>query len=103
MYSSSYTALARKDLDEILQYISVELSNPIAASNLFKEIKSAISTICRYPESCPLVINRSLKSRTIRRKLIKNYTLYYTQDKARKKIYIIRIMYSKRKHDNFTF
>ena len=47
-YQYRFTKKAEADLDEILSYISVELSNPDAAASFLKDLQAAIalSVLC---------------------------------------------------------
>ena len=43
MYKVLITELAQRDLDAIVEYISVQLSNPIAAGDLLDEVDKCYS------------------------------------------------------------
>lgn len=87
---------AEDDLEDIVSYIAVELSNPQAASDFVKELEKAIDGTRSFPESGTLVSNEFLSSTGVRKKLINNYIMYYLPVKEEQLIYIVRIVYGKR-------
>ncbi len=93
------TGKAEADLDGILSYMAVQLSNPRAAAAFLEKLQDAISEACSFPESGSLVDNEFLPCKTIRKKQIGNYILYYFPDEKAETIYILRILYGRRNLD----
>lgn len=89
------TKKAESDLDGIVSYIAVELTNPQAASDFVDKLKDNIDEARAFPESGSLVDNEFLQVENLRKKLIGNYIMYYLPDMREKIIYILRIVYSK--------
>ena len=98
-YSYLLTNKAKTDIDSILAYIINDLSNLVAAKELFDRIDKSIKTICEFPKSCPLYETKYLQLETIRYKKIKNYLLFYVVDDRNKQLLILRVIYSKRRRD----
>ena len=98
-YQYHFTKKAEADLDEILSYISIELSNPEAASNFLKDVQTVIASICSLPKIGRIVDNEFLPNREIRKSLVGNYVLYYLPDIKEKRIYVLRILYGRRNLD----
>ena len=98
-YQYHFTKKAESDLDEILSYISIELSNPDAAASFLKDLQAAIASICSVPKIGRIVENEFLPDREIRKSLVGNYLLYYLPDTEEKIIYILRILYGRRNLD----
>ena len=48
-YDIRFTGTADADLFEILQYIKVDLCNPIVSNELFDNISSSISKLADFP------------------------------------------------------
>ena len=48
-YSFSFTPLALQDLDDALAYISEQLSNPQAATELLEEVEHTLASVCEFP------------------------------------------------------
>lgn len=90
---------AEEDLDNIISYIAVELSNKKAATDFIKKLKNSIEQVCLFPESEVPVNNDFIFDIDIRKKIIGNYIMYYLPDLSRKLIYIVRIVYSKKNMD----
>ena len=81
-YQYRLSQKAEADLDGIVSYIAVELSNPQAASDFVDKLGKVIDEIRSFPE--------------IRKKLIGSYIMYYLPVKEEKMIYVVRIVYGKR-------
>ena len=52
MYKLRYLPLARKDLNDITDYIAEHLKAPKAAMDLLDSIATAISNLEQFPYSC---------------------------------------------------
>ena len=86
-------------MDEILSYISIELSNPEAAASFLKDLLAVIASICSVPKIGRIVENEFLPDKEIRKSLVGNYVLYYLPDAVEMTIYILRILYGRRNLD----
>lgn len=93
------TEKANADLDDIVGYIAVELSNSKAASDFLDELQRIIEEACSFPESGAPVSNEFLSNTKVRKKLIGNYIMYYLPDFEEKNIFILRIVYGRRNMD----
>ena len=93
------TQKAESDLDGIVSYIAVELSNPPAASDFVNKLQENIEEARNFPESGSLIYNDFLQAENVRKKLVGHYIMYYLPDTGEKIIYILRIVYSKRNMD----
>ena len=54
MYKLEYLPTARRDMIDIVQYISQELKNPIAAERLAIEMVEAAEKILIFPYAAPV-------------------------------------------------
>ncbi len=95
-YKYRFTDKAKADLDSIFSYIVIELANITAAKNLMNEVEKAIQQICMFPESCPVVTNIYVRNLGVRKKVIKNFVMYYLPDEKTKTNLIVRVVYGKR-------
>lgn len=93
------TQKAGADLDDIVGYLTVELSNPTAASDFVYKLQDSIEKIRSFPESSPLVVNDFMPDTKVRKKSVGNYIVYYLPDDAEKMIFILRIIHSRRNMD----
>lgn len=98
-YQYHFTKKAKADLEEILSYISVDLSNSDAAASFLKDLQAVVASICSVPKIGRIVENEFLPDREIRKSLVGNYVLYYLPDAAEMTIYILRILYGRRNLD----
>ena len=76
-YQYRLSQKAEADLDGIVSYIAVELSNPQAASDFVDKLGKVIDEIRSFPESGSYVNNEFLSDTEIRKKLIGSYIMYY--------------------------
>lgn len=97
--SFKFTETAKEDLDEILDYISNTLENPIAALDFYNSLNSRIDEITLFPESCEKVDNPNLKLSGVRKALIKSFIAYYYYDKGNDEVIILALTYAKRNLD----
>lgn len=93
------TMKAEADLDDIVSYIMLELSNPKAATDFMDKLQRIIEETRSFPESGSAVVNEFLSDMEIRKKLIGNYIMYYLPDFTEKTILILRIIYGRRNMD----
>ena len=93
------TQKAEADLDDIVGYIAVEISNPKAASDFVDKLQATIEEVRSFPESGSLVVNEFVPNTEVRKKLIGNYIMYYLPDFTEKMIFVLRIVYGRRNLD----
>lgn len=98
MTLNNYTAIilpqAEKDVTEILDYITNELSNPTAAKNLWADIKEAIGRAKMFPYAMPLLKNdRITLGKEYRRLDVNNYVVIYKVVEELKQIRIFAVFY----------
>ena len=91
MYKLEYLPVARKDMLEIVRYISRELQNPDAADRLAVELIDAVEGVL-HPASQPI---RPLKHE-YRKILVQNYLMFYWVDEEKKLVTVARVVYAKR-------
>ena len=89
MYKLEYLPVARKDMIEIVRYISRELQNPDAADRLAVELVNAAESAPAYQ---PI---RSLKHE-YRKILVQNYLMFYWVDEEERLVTVARVVYAKR-------
>ena len=95
-YNLVITKPAEKDLADILQYISKDLSAPKAANDLLDDILKCYDNILLNPLMYALCDNDRLKSKKYRKAVIKNYIMFYRVDEEKQIIYIMRFIYGRR-------
>ena len=95
-FSYQFTKRAEADLDDIVGYMSVELSNAQAAARFIEKLQAALDEIRSFPESGTLVINDFLQVKNVRKVIIGHYIMYYISEPHEKVISILRIVYGRR-------
>lgn len=98
-YQYRLSQKAEADLDDIVSYIAVELSNRQAASDFVDNLEKVIDQTCCFPESGSHVNNEFLSNTAVRKQLVGNYIMYYLSVAEERMIYIVRIVYGKRNMD----
>lgn len=96
----SFTEKAKVDIEDIIEYIALSLSNPKAARDLLNELEKTIKIVSAFPEMYPIIDNKLVKAE-IRKVNINSYVLYYLFKKKENIIVFLRFVYGKRDLDNF--
>lgn len=98
-YKVEVAPLANKDLEEILDYILRELSNPSDAADLLDGIGSCYSNLEKMPEMYERCRDTRLKAIGYRRITVKNYVIIYKVEGSIKTVYIMRCFYGGRDYE----
>lgn len=97
-----YSPRAQKDLDEIWDYIELELCNPSAAQNTVNGIMDKIDGLASFPESgAKLEFENGLNS-GYRYVVYKNYLVFY-RSKPNGIVYVDRVIYGGRDYMRLLF
>jgi len=99
-YAFKLSPKADRDLDEIYQYIFLELKNPKAADDLIDDFEKAFINLEKFPQSCPLSVNALLKRKGYRKLVVNNYIALYKLDVKRKLIIIMHVFYGAMDYEN---
>lgn len=92
-YSLNIYPSACQDIEDIIQYISKDLSNPMASNNLIEELQDAFERILVFPKMYPLIDNQFVGDPNLRKIIVKNYLVFYRL--KGKEIQVIRVIHSK--------
>ena len=90
------TETAQKDLEEIFDYISVELQNPLAADRILTCLEGEILGLDTMPERFRLYPSEPWHSRGLRVMKVEHYLVFYLTDKEENTVTVIRVMYGGR-------
>ena len=100
MYKLIVTEAAHQDLDNIVAYISVQLSNPKSAG----EFANAVTACYGFLKNNSVMYERCqdgrLRQEGYRKAVIKNYVLVYKINEASKTVSIMRFFYGAQDYTN---
>lgn len=99
MYRLEFLPVARQDMVEIVQYISMELGNPSAAKRLTDDLISAAESIQPFPYANPHYIPLRPLIHEYRKMSVHNYLIFYWVDEEKKLVTIARVLYAKRDYN----
>ncbi len=89
--------LARLDMEQIFDYIAVELCNPTAAIGQINDFEKAFENVCAFPESCSPINNEYVKEKSLRKLIVNNYIAFYRiKDNE---IQVVRVLYGMRNYE----
>ena len=94
MYKLVITELAHQDLDRIVSYIVVQLSNSKAAGDFLDEVRACYGFLKSTPMMYERCQDRRLGEDGYRKAVIKNYVLVYKISEESKTVSIMRFFYS---------
>ena len=92
-YKIKITELAEQDLENIGDYISNGLLNPLAATNTVWGILRKINSLERYPERNCLDSDIILAEQGVRAIYYKDYKIFYIIENT--VIYVVRILHTR--------
>ncbi len=96
MYKLVITELAQNDLDEIVSYIAVNLSNPSAAGAFLDGVEECYAHLKNNPFIYAKSNDIRLEKEGYRKALIKNYILMFKINEEQKAVIIYRFFYGAR-------
>lgn len=99
-YKVMISEVADADLEEIADYIAVNLQEPATALKQIGRIKDAMMSLRTMPERHGVVSDKYLASRGIRLLPVDNYLVFYTVNKATATVGIVRVLYGRREWEN---
>ena len=100
-YKLQHAPAALRDLDEISAYITEELSNPDAASQIVNRILDATERLERFPESGTLLSSISGVPSDYRFIPVQQYLIFYRIQTE--SVYIDRVLYGRRDYMRILF
>ena len=96
MYILKFLDIAKKDVVEIVYYISNNLKNKTAAYKFIEKYNKELDNITLFPYGSPIYKSTRKLDNEYRCSRVKNYLIFYLVDEKKKEITIARILYRKR-------
>ena len=100
-YIIHITATAERDILRAADYIEFNLKNPTAADHLLDAAAEQINSLSDMPEKYRLVDDPVLASWKIRFIIVNNYLAFYTIDKEKQTVIVVRFLYQKSNWNSF--
>ena len=94
-YQVYITSTAEHDIMRAADYIEFTFKNPDVADNLLDAATEWIDSLADLPQKFHLVDDPVLASWGIRFVIINNYLAFYTIDKEKQTVIIVRFLYQK--------
>lgn len=98
-YKISITDLALRDLESIVEYISMELGNSTAASAFLDAVDECYGNLKTMPLMFERCRDPRLRDLGYRRAVLKNYVMVYRVTEAEQTVYILRFFYGSRDYE----
>ena len=96
MYQLEFLPIAKKDMADIVQYISHELHSPAAAAVLADNMIEAAERLAEFPYINAIHQTLMPLKHEYRKQIVKNYILFYWIEEERKRVTIARVIYARR-------
>jgi Plasmid stabilization system protein len=93
MYKLIISKLAQKELEDIVEYIAVQLANPAAALTFLDEIEKCYEYLKSNPAMYAKSIDRRLEKEGYRKALIKKYLLLFKVNEETKTVTIYHFVH----------
>ena len=93
MYDLLITKAADQDLDGIVEYIAVNLSNPSAAGAFLDSVAACYRVLRETPLAYAECSDKPLQAKRYRKAVIDNFLLVYRTDEKTRKVYVLRFFY----------
>ena len=93
MYKLAISEFAHQDLNNIVDYIAIQLVNPTAAGDFLDEVDKCYGYLKNNPMMYSKCQDRRLEKESYRKAVIKNYVLVYKVDDKSKTVNILRFFY----------
>ena len=99
MYDLQYLPSARKDMVDVVRYISETLRNPTAAERLAVELIEAGDSILAFPYANPVHMPIRPLKHEYRKLRVHNYLMFYWVEEERKLVTVARVIYARRNYE----
>ncbi len=99
MYRLDILPVGRHDMIEIVMYISNELNNPDAATQLAIKLTEAADSIPAFPYANPAYMSIKPLMHEYRKLRVDNFILFYWVDEDNQTVTVARVVYARRDLD----
>lgn len=99
MYKTEYLPSARRDMSEIVRYISGVLKNPAAAERLAEELVAEGERLAVFPYANPSYLPLKPLKHEYRKAKVRGYLMFYWVEEEKKRVTVARVIYAGRDHE----
>ena len=92
----AFTDQSKRDLRDILDYITYELQEPQVAVKLVRQIMKEILSLNQMPMRYRLYEEEPWQSQGLHYFPVKNYLIFYYPDETKATVYVVRVIYGGR-------
>jgi plasmid stabilization system protein ParE len=86
---------AERDIDEIVQYIAIELKNPTAAAGFLDDVEEAYLNVVQSPRMYSFCNDEQLRKKDYHKVLLKNYIMVYRVSNDKESVVVLRVFYGR--------
>ena len=76
-YKVEITDEALQDMEDIYNYIAIELMSPENAIGQYNRIADEVITLDMFPERCKIMVSEPEKEKGLRRLLVDSYSVFH--------------------------
>ncbi len=95
MYKIEFLPIAKKDIDDIIYYISHTLKNITASKKIRDLFISSFDKILEFPYGCSVYKLSETLNKEYRSYKVKNFLIFYLINDSENLITIVRVLYQK--------
>lgn len=95
-YKLEFLPIAKKDMTDIVLYISKDLQNPDAADRLARKFIETVETLLTFPYAAPAYQPIRPLKHEYRKIAVQNYLMLFWINEKDKTVTIARVIYAKR-------
>lgn len=95
MYKIEFLPIAKKDIDQIIYYVSHNIKNKTSAEKLMDLFINSLDKIVLFPYGLPLYKSLGVLKNDYRCYKVKSFIMFYTINEKEKIITIARVLYQK--------
>ena len=100
MYRIEFLPIAKKDIDDIVYYISHNLKNITASKKIRDLFINSFDNILEFPYGCSIYKSLGTLNNEYRSYKVKNFIMFYTINEKENLITVVRVLYQKMNIDN---
>ena len=94
IYDVIISSKAKQALDDHIQHIAIEKSEPINAARWLKKALDAVDTLTAFPNRCPIAPENRFSKHTVRMLIVDASSFLYRVDEEAKTVRVTHFFHS---------